>query len=219
MNQDPRFSPKLARTSQIARNSFVAREVNTQSPHPLKQQKRRGARFLLLKPLTSSPVGALLGWGPPGLGGEAEGRKRLAATFCLRGSSCGLRCPCLATRASSWERPRHCPPLWNQVSWGLGWSPLHERGSRPLYPIDPPTPDMLGTARNVPKICTGLPGAGPAQQSPAARTPRCSVGDHLCLLAGRGATVSVPAAGQLGDCLPAAGRRAGRSPGREAGGA
>ena len=124
-------------------------------------------------------AGDLLGW-------EVKPREGSASQqpSPLRGSSCGLRCPCLATRASSWERPRHCPPLWNQVSWGLGWSPLHERGSRPLRPIDPPTPDKLGTARNVPKICTGFPGAGPAQQSPAARTPRCSVGDHLCLLAG-----------------------------------
>lgn len=82
-------------------------------------------------------------------------------------------------------------------------------GFETAAPLDPPTPDMLGAPRNVPKICAGFPCAGPAQPSPAARTAPCSVGDHLRLLAGRGAKVSVPAAGQLCYCLPAVGRRAG----------
>lgn len=58
------------------------------------------------------------------------------------------------------------------------------------------------------------------RSSPLPHAPRgAQLGITFVSWPGRGATVSVPAAGQLGDCLPAAGRRAGRSPGREAGGA
>ena len=102
----------------------------------------------------------------------------------------------------------HCSGTTSPGDWG-GW---RSRGGRICLRYAPRSRlrtylGLCGTHQ----VLARLPGAGPARRPPTASIPRCSAGDqHFRLPAARGVELSVPGAGLV------VGRRAGRSPGREA---
>lgn len=103
--------------------------------------------------------------------------------------------PCGSCR-DSWERPCHC--LGTRSS---GCLPVVEevvvRGLGLLHPSAPDSGRAWDCAEHT-KSCLGVPCAGPAQQPPMARTPRCLAGDqHLRLRAGHGVKTSMQGVGLL----------------------